>query len=357
MLPKNWPRWVIIPIGFALAIASIGVGLILEPAVQSLALHAEPTPTLPCLEYAAPLSGDCVDCHTDLQRLQQFALGENGDQHVLIETAHVNSVHGQLGCVTCHGGTSGTDAVDAAHVGLIPDPTTRYQQTCLLCHRDLRDPRSEDTLHRPHGAVLDSPQVVRCSACHGAVGHGFATSTGQRVCSMSACLDCHEAQNLDVQSQNCGSCHIGPHDVATALSCSDCHTSIEMWHETRLSVHPIALTGGHADAACFQCHNWPNFGSLDYVCTDCHERPHDFGGDQCTDCHTPAGWGVGTMEGHAFPTDHGGAGGKCATCHLGGDTSTYYCFTCHSSASTVDAHRAKDVTDTFGKCTDCHTEE
>ncbi|MGD2179003.1 MAG: hypothetical protein PVG71_14410 [Anaerolineae bacterium] len=173
---------------------------------------------------------------------------------------------------------------------------------------------------------------------------------------MASCLDCHEEQGLDVQSRDCGSCHVGPHDVAAALSCSDCHMSIQSWGETQLSVHPVTLTGGHAEADCFRCHKWPNFGSLDDVCSDCHARPHDFGSDDCASCHTPAGWSTSAMPGHRFPLEHGGSDGDCSTCHPGGDTSHTYCFTCHDTRTTLSSHEGRGMTDVLGKCADCHPE-
>jgi hypothetical protein len=356
MLPSNWPHWIIIPVGFSLAVASIGLGLVLEPAVQSLAEHPEPTPTMPCLEYAAPLSGECVDCHTDSQEIQVLAASEGERQRLLIETAAIESIHGRLGCVTCHGGTSGTDDVRAAHNQLVADPSSRYEATCLLCHRDLRHPTSDELLHVPHQAVLGSPTTVTCSECHGAVGHGFNAPAGETICSMASCLDCHEERDLEVQSQDCGSCHIGPHDVAIALSCSDCHTSIQNWNETRLSLHPVALTGRHAGANCFGCHKWPDFGSLDYVCSDCHARPHSFGSDDCSVCHAPEGWSTSAMPGHDFPLEHGGSDGDCSVCHIGGDTSTAYCLTCHGEVTTVDWHEARGIIDVLSKCVACHPE-
>ncbi len=131
---------------------------------------------------------------------------------------------------------------------------------------------------------------MTCSDCHGGVGHGFDPVTGQTICSMSVCLDCHRARNLRAELQDCNACHIGPHDVSAVLSCSDCHTSTERWNETHLAVHPVELVGWHAQIDCFDCHDWPNFGGLRYVCSDCHQRPHDFGDDNCERCHTPEGW-------------------------------------------------------------------
>jgi hypothetical protein len=121
-------------------------------------------------------------------------------------------------------------------------------------------------------------------------------------------------------------------------------------------VHPVALTGQHTAAACFDCHRWPDFRSLDFVCSDCHTRPHGFGSEDCASCHTSAGWSSGAMPGHPFPLEHGGASGECSACHVRGDTSFAYCFTCHGTVTTVDFHEARGVKDILGKCLDCHSE-
>jgi hypothetical protein len=62
------------------------------------------------------------------------------------------------------------------------------------------------------------------------------------------------------------------------------------------------------------------------------------------------------MPGHPFPLEHGGADAECSACHAGGDTSSIYCFSCHSTLTTVNSHEARGITDVVGKCTDCHRE-
>ena len=83
-------------------------------------------------------------------------------------------------------------------------------------------------------------------------------------------------------------------------------------------MHPVALTGYHAETDCFQCHSWPDFGNLDYVCSDCHQRPHELGNDDCALCHTPDGWAESAdalvAGATAFP--HPAVGREdCRSCH------------------------------------------
>lgn len=229
MLRSHWLRWTIIPIGLALTLFAILIGLVLKPAVQAIAPQLEPTPTLSRLPYAAPLSGECITCHTDKERLRESMASEDELEQLFIEPADVSSVHGRLGCVTCHRGTAGTADADTAHIALTVDPALHL---CLLCHRNMPDQFPQDRLRTPHGKTVHSPiEDVTCSDCHGAVGHGFDPVSGEVVCPMGVCLDCHEERNLDTQLEDCIVCHIGPHDVDLTLNCSDCHTSTETWNE------------------------------------------------------------------------------------------------------------------------------
>ena len=291
MLPSHWPKWTVILIGLALAVFTILLALVLEPAAQALMPRPTPTATLPVLHYAAPQSRECILCHTNQEMLRQTVTDAAELERLWIDPANVLSTHGRLGCVTCHRGTGGTTDLAVAHQGLVKDPTMHFEQDCFLCHRNLPDEIPGDRLRTPHSSVVHGlAQGVTCSDCHGGVGHGFDPVSGQVTCSMSVCIDCHKTRNLRAELQDCNACHIGPHDVAAVLSCSDCHTSTQRWNEIHLAVHPVELTGWHAQIDCFDCHDWPNFGGLRYVCSDCHKRPHDFGDDNCERCHTPEGW-------------------------------------------------------------------
>jgi hypothetical protein len=289
MLPAHWPKWTVIFIALALAVFSILLALVLEPAARALMPQPTPTATLSTLIYAAPQSWECIFCHTSLEALRQTVSDWAELERLWIDPVYVHSTHGRLGCVTCHQGTGGTKDLAVAHQGLVKDPTLHFEGKCLPCHRDLPDEILRTRLRAPHSSVVHGlAQDLTCSDCHGRVGHGFDPVTGKVICSMSACIDCHRIRNL---SEDCHVCHIGPHDVAGVIACNVCHVSIERWHRIRLADHPgVELVGGHAPIDCFDCHNWPNFGGLRYVCSDCHQRPHDFGDDNCERCHIPEGW-------------------------------------------------------------------
>ena len=235
-------------------------------------------------------------------------------------------------------------------------------EKCVICHEDLPDEIPGDRLKVPHGEVIrriqaGEPCDVHCSDCHGGVGHGFDPVSGDKFCSMTVCVDCHQEQALDIQMTDCDGCHIGPHDVASSLTCNDCHTSTTEWaHHVGLSIHPVVLEGKHGETACFQCHQYPNFKGLNNVCTDCHVSGHtDWGDQDCSSCHDPgATWDMvaSTWEGHTEHWDQ--YKGKhlevaCAGCHFesyaGTDPS---CGNCHSVPESHQDGRGES------ECTACH---
>jgi len=295
MLPFSWPRWAVILIGVAVAIFAILAGLLLEPIGQALAPKIKPTPTLPTIGYARPLSVSCENCHFDRNKLLASAISPEKIAVVFIEPSSLLTTHGRLGCVTCHKGNGTAESKEAAHTGLLADPSIAALSKCLLCHRSLPDVIPGDRLRTPHGLIIkrtvEGTCDVYCSDCHGGVGHGFDPVSGKVICSMSVCLDCHRERNLKIQLEDCIACHVGPHDVAQVINCNTCHTSTQTWKEVQLAMHPVDLIGKHAEIGCFACHKWPNFGGLKYVCSNCHTRPHTFGSDECQQCHTPEGWG------------------------------------------------------------------
>jgi len=251
MLPSNWPRWITVPIGFALAVVSIVFGLILVSSVQAFVPEAEPTATPPRIAYAAPLSGECAACHADQERLEETAASAEEAQSSYIEASLTESTHGRLGCVTCHQGTPDTEDIDAAHTGLVDDASVYFQEDCLLCHRELPDEYADDNLLAPHDQVVDgSAEDLTCGDCHGSVGHGYDPVTGEVIISMEACIDCHEERSLPVE---CNVCHTEMAAWSPDTDCALCHLDpqVESLEDTNLLAYAHAQEG----LECLDCHN------------------------------------------------------------------------------------------------------
>jgi hypothetical protein len=285
MLSTNWPRWIIVPIGFALAVVSIGLGLIFVLAVQAFAPHPQPTPTPPRLAYAAPLSGECTACHTNKEELKETLAGEEEAQRLFIEPSQTESLHGRLGCVTCHQGTPDTEDITAAHTGVVADPSVYFQENCLLCHRDLPDEFPDDNLRAPHDQVVHGlAQNLTCSDCHGAVGHGYDPVSGEVIISMAACLECHKERNLDVQ---CNVCHTEIPAWSPDMDCTVCHNMVP-YVESLQDANLLAYAHAQEGLVCVDCHEQAELEQVhEGALPDTPIKPLQVGMEFCFDCHVP----------------------------------------------------------------------
>jgi hypothetical protein len=367
---RQWPRWAVVPIGLAMAAVAVLLGLVLEPAGYALAPgKVEPEPTLPAVGYGRDQSDGCQACHFSPDALEASADDPNTAGDYLIDAASPQTPHGSLGCVACHGGEGLAEAKESGHRGLIRDITEAQPKQCLICHHDLPDQFPGDDLLIPHELVED--KIVHgevgelfCSDCHGGVGHGFDPVTGNVACSMMVCVDCHAEQDAcrschqnaatGAEMSGCDLCHEGPHDVAEYLTCPCCHTSLTTWAEIDPASHPVELPGRHGEAGCFECHQFPDFRGLNYVCADCHESGHTAWGDEdCTQCHDPgATWDIvaSTWDRHIehwdmYKGDHLKV--QCQGCHF--ETYTDLdpsCDSCH------DLPRSHDAS--YTRCWLCH---
>ncbi|UCC65552.1 MAG: hypothetical protein JSV36_11110 [Anaerolineae bacterium] len=363
MLPSSWPRWTIIFIALALIAFSIGVALALEPLAQAVSPELMPTPTVHRIAYALQVSGGCQDCHFDRAALAASAEAGIDVEAMWIERESLAMVHGRLGCVTCHGGNGETEDKAAAHEGLILDLSASRHRDCITCHTDLPDAIPGDRLRVPHGMVADRIQHdescdVSCSDCHGAVGHGFDPLSGEVICSMTVCLDCHQERKLEIQMTDCDACHIGPHDVSSGLACDGCHTSAAKWSTIEAIIHPkLVGHGKHAEILCFECHTWPDFHDLHgFDCVDCHIPGHTRPADtDCVKCHDIGiNWeltDVAAVDHTEFWGYHQGAHAlvDCRGCHLDGrylGSQDADCSNCHA----LD----KEMCNPDQACTDCH---
>lgn len=160
----------------------------------------------------------------------------------------MQDTHGIVGCVICHGGNSAVDDKDAAHVGVIHDPSPT---SCLSCHEDIvnQDATSLHTtldgmryaLEQRGGdlsdcSTLDQAFDHHCTSCH--------TTCGQCHFSRPANLEgglisSHKIKNPPSMTNTCDACHgaragaeyIGhnegiPGDIhwtKYGMTCSKCH--------------------------------------------------------------------------------------------------------------------------------------
>ena len=234
-------------------------------------------------------------------------------QKVFLKDAEfVQSTHGKVGCVICHGGDSRVEDKDTSHVGLVADPS---EISCDTCHQDIAC-LNADSLHNTvsgmksalevrggnleEGSPLATAFENHCAECH--------TSCGQ--CHVSrpeelggGLVSGHEFRKTPSTQYNCVACHgarVGdeylgenaglPADVhwtQATLTCTDCHGQ-----ELHGSAQPAATRYQNPVAVkCEDCHEdvWTNSAGnpqheqhlSDLSCQVCHSVAYK----NCYSCH------------------------------------------------------------------------
>ena len=278
---------------------------------------------------------DCGKCHTPA-KWKTAKFDHLKETQFALEGAHAN-----IDCLVCHKtgrmqdklpkDCNGCHAADDYHA-------TRLGTQCGKCH-DARAWQSNKFNHDRDTkfALLGKHAKVDCHTCHTAeVGKQKLGTT---------CNDCHRAQ--DVHTGKLGS------------NCEQCHQP-EGWRVDVAFDHDLSsfpLVGLHVTVPCVQCHTSRTYKGVAKDCYSCHQRDDIHKGDlgkQCTDCHTPNGWGIWEFD-HAkqthFPLT--GAHNKvtCAGCHKQPShiaKISSECVSCHANS---DIHIGQ-----FGRqCQRCHS--
>ncbi len=256
---------------------------------------------------------------------------------------------------------------------------------CAACHTDIAvQMRQVATLH---GQLAGKGSLVlACYDCHpdhrGSTaalvdmtgqqfphaGLGFSLAGHSQNFNGAAftCQDCHTADIQTFDQKTCTACHaqmdtgfVQAHLVAYGSTCLGCHDGVDRFGKAFSHARfAFTLSGKHAGVACDKCHNHAlslaDFASAPKDCFACHKQndPHSgsFGQD-CSACHTVAGWTPANFDHNLAAFKLTGAHAKvpCAQCHVNNvfkGTPTD-CNSCHKQN---DAHNGQFGTD----CGACH---
>jgi Ni/Fe-hydrogenase subunit HybB-like protein len=337
--PLGLSRWVALPVGAVLVLLTPLVTIGLQPVIHSETIR--PGTAAMAMFQPIPVSENCSNCHTSQDALLAAGARQEDLGQLLVKPEDPETPHGAIECVTCHHGNDSTQDLETVHSEVIADPSQGDAHMCLSCHHDLPEDIPQDRLRTPHNEVAHGQAAdVYCSDCHGGVGHGFDPMTGNVICPMTVCLDCHTSRQLDSELTDCNACHMTPHDPAPAAPCNECHQSTEAWQSVvAADTHPLALTGTHAEAQCLDCHQKQQLAA---DCSACHEPPQGHATGTCSDCHTPVGW-LASVASLAPPLGHELASLEdCALCHAPDskikpapgshtDLANEQCLTCHKA--------------------------
>ncbi len=233
-----------------------------------------------------------------------------------VSSAFFADAHGAFSCTSCHGGQTGINTKEAAHVGMVIDPSAGDSPACRSCHLGIVTNHAA-SLHGTQngymtqfairtGQAQPSAQVeamftARCSGCHTSCGQchiSRPTSVegglvnghviARRPSQTDNCTACHGSRVGDefrghnegiapdvhyLRGKTCFACHTGTelhgdgttpagrYDAPGAPECTDCHP--EVLTDTENTQHDIH-TG---TVACQVCH------SVEYKnCYSCHVK-------------------------------------------------------------------------------------
>ncbi|MEZ5458501.1 MAG: cytochrome c3 family protein [Steroidobacteraceae bacterium] len=217
--------------------------------------------------HAARFGTDCADCHGN-QTWRPDAYDHAGKHQFALEGAH-----GKLDCHACH---------------RAPAKAVELGKTCESCH----------AADNPHGAGLSR----QCDSCHGTdawrVGVRFDHDLtdwpllGLHV--VVGCAQCHATKAFADTASECVACHRQDdvHDGGLGRQCDSCHSpnGWNVWEFDHGRQTKFALTGGHGQLKCVDCHRQPAAQvKLKTDCVSCHRKDDrhlgQFGA-QCQRCHT-----------------------------------------------------------------------
>ncbi len=336
---------------------------------------------------------ECLACHGEAGMKS-----ESGRSLHVDAAKHKSSVHGELGCTTCHVG-----------VKEYPHPKPMRMPSCRACHAEpvAQVPQSahsilgKDACASCHGSAHEVQRAARivpqqCATCHEDVVRGYQ----QGVHAVAR-------KDGDKEAPTCLACHGSPHQILPATdprspayhtniprTCATCHgqkfvmertgDSTQPFYSYQESVHGRAVAAGSTKAAvCTDCHGVHEIRranddqssifkfNVPKTCAKCHsaveqQYMQSIHGQAitrgnslapvCTDCH-----GIHSIKSHFDPKSSVAAQNlartTCARCHEGvrlsqefgveGSRSSTYLASYHGLASELGSKVAAN-------CASCH---
>ena len=232
--------------------------------------------------------------------------------------AFLNSVHGRLGCVSCHGGKEPAESMEIAHADMVVDPSSQAEKTCAGCHAAIVS-NTMSSIHtnqngyktfitmRLDGVASDElPASMQagfnenCASCHTTCGQCHISSPNSAG---GGLVNSHKFSTPHV-TKNCTACHgsrIGDEFLGleeglradihwlNGMDCMACHTADEMHgdgntYESKLKVESMPR--------CEDCHeeessenDYHDIHWDDVSCSVCHSQEYR----NCNGCHAGEG--------------------------------------------------------------------
>ncbi len=304
----------------------------------------------------AHLTAECAECHASVVGELQYIGTPTACEvcHVSDRDRAKDPDHNEAGlitnCESCHQTTAwagadfdhsffplseGHAGVDCASCHLEGQAYEEVSADCYACHQ-----ATFEATTAPDHIAANFP--TDCAGCHttsewgdGAFDHDFFTlSQGHAGVD---CASCHVGGDFSETPTTCEACHMADFDNSQepihadaefATDCASCH-DLSGWENGIYDHSFFALTQGHADANCSDCHvGGELFSTTSSDCYACHQLDYEGAGEpdhivanfptDCAECHTTSEWGDGTFDHDFFTLTQGHAGVDCASCHIDG---------------------------------------
>ena len=315
----------------------------------------------------------CENCHTSsgwrpIRAVPEF--DHNKTSYPL------RGMHEKVKCVQCH----------------VKPVFTNVGKNCADCHADIHrrqmGPNCEQCHtvqgwniavqavrdHQNRFPLLGAHAAVPCEECHkqGATGVFLGLPT--------ACDSCH----LKDWQNTTNPPHVSAGPAFASSNCQGCH-KFDSWLGATFdhSTTGFALTNGHANVPCAQCHVNNNY-NLQIAPTDCgnagchlttwqqtNNPPHQkagpsFAAANCSQCHNTVSW-TNVVFNHSatgFLLTNGHANVPCASCHVNNNYNLQIAPTacgtagCHATTwqqTNNPVHSTSGPAFALGNCANCHT--
>lgn len=239
-------------------------------------------------------------------------------EKVFVNTAFMESEHGQASCTTCHAGDASTLEKEIAHANIIKTPDQNAQKTCGNCHQEIVTTNAE-SLHSTQSGYFQTMYTRSIPENHLALDEAF---TNHCSSCHTTCGDCHISQPNSV-----GGGFLDGHNVVKTppmtRTCTACHGSrVGNEYTGKNEGFPGDVHFREGRMNCVSCHDGQSMH-------DSEGANHRYEGDQspaCEDCHDQVGKINDTIAEHQIHGDKL----SCQTCHSVAYTS---CDSCHVSIS------------------------
>src|SRR5215470_13581892 len=257
---------------------------------------------------------------------------------------------------------------------------------CVSCH--LKDYQSTAN---PNHVAAGFPQA--CAQCHNTTSWSHASFnhnltnfplTGMHTVPPRQCIDCHVANNYNLTSATCVSCHLkdyqgttNPNHVASNFpqGCDQCHNTTSWLNATfNHNSTGFPLTGSHTvpPRQCTDCHVNNNYNLNTTLCYSCHQK--DYTGTTnpahasagfpttCETCHDTINWTDSTFNhnntGFPLSGSHTVPPRQCTDCHVNGNYTTLptTCIGCHQTDYNNTTNPGHSAQPQFfpSTCQNCH---